>query len=158
MPPTNLPNAGVKFPPPLVYLLGLAAALLINRAAPLDLAAPEPRWMFRLGGFLVVGGLLFAASGIVTFRRHHTAIIPVHPATTIVTTGPYAVTRNPMYIGLIICYVGGGFLLDTWWAFLLLPVVVLIIARQVIAREERYLASAFGAEYDAYRARVRRWI
>jgi protein-S-isoprenylcysteine O-methyltransferase Ste14 len=153
-----LPNAGVRFPPPFIYLLGLALAFGLNRAVPLWLMSPEPRWMFRLGIALVIAGFLLALSGIVTFRRRGTAIIPHHPASTIVTSGPYRFTRNPMYIGMTCVYVGVSFLLDSWWAFGLLPVVMLIIDRQVIAREERYLASAFGAEYGAYRARVRRWI
>ena len=152
------PNAGVKFPPPFIFLLGLIAALLINRAVRLPPAAPEPRWMFFLGLALMVVGFLFAGWGIATFRRHHTAIAPIRPATTIVSSGPYAITRNPMYVGLTCVYIGGAFLLDTWWAFVLLPIVVLIIDRQVIGREERYLASAFGAQYESYRARVRRWI
>jgi protein-S-isoprenylcysteine O-methyltransferase Ste14 len=114
--------------------------------------------MFRLGFVVVAGGVLFAGWGILTFRRRSTAIIPFHPATTIVMTGPYRLTRNPMYIGMSVQYSGVALLLDTWWAFALLPVVVAIIDRQVIAREERYLSSAFGAEYDSYRSRVRRWI
>lgn len=153
-----LPNAGVRFPPPLIYLLGLALGYGLNRVAPLWIVSPEPRWMFRLGIQLAIAGFLFALSGILTFRRRGTAIIPHHPATTIVTTGPYRFTRNPMYIGMSVFYAGVALLLDTWWAFALLPVVVAIIDRQVIAREERYLASAFGQEYESYRARVRRWI
>jgi protein-S-isoprenylcysteine O-methyltransferase Ste14 len=153
-----LPNAGVRFPPPLIYLLGLALGYGLNRVVPLWIASPEPRWMFRLGIVLGIAGFLFAVWGILTFRRRGTAIIPFHPATTIVTTGPYRFTRNPMYIGMSVFYTGVALLLDTWWAFALLPVVVTIIERQVIAREERYLASAFGAEYDAYRSRVRRCI
>lgn len=153
-----LENAGVKFPPPFIYLLGLIAAFLLNRAVPLRLATPEPRWMFLLGWAVVLGGLLFSISGVITFRRHRTAITPFKPATLIVTTGPYSITRNPMYVGLIGVYAGASLLLDTWWAFALLPVVVLTIDRAVIQREERYLASAFGSDYAAYRARVRRWI
>ena len=153
-----LPNAGVRFPPPFIYLLGLALGYGLNRVVPLWLASPEPRWMFRLGIVVLVGGMLFAGWGILTFRRQATAIIPHRPASTIVTSGPYRFTRNPMYIGMSVQYSGVALLLDTWWAFALLPVVVAIIDRQVIAREERYLASAFGAEYDSYRSRVRRWI
>ena len=153
-----LPNAGVRFPPPIIFLLGLALGYGLNRVVPLWLASPEPRWMFRLGIQLAIAGFLFALSGILTFRRHGTAIIPHHPASTIVTSGPYRFTRNPMYIGMSVFYSRGALLFDTWWAFALLPVVVAIIDRQVIAREERYLASAFGAEYDSYRSRVRRWI
>jgi protein-S-isoprenylcysteine O-methyltransferase Ste14 len=157
-PPASIQNAGVRFPPPLIYLLGLVAALLINRAVRLPLAAPEPRWMFWLGILAMVAGALFSAWGISTFRRHGTPVIPFHPASTVVRSGPYAFTRNPMYVGMTTFFIGGGFLLDTWWAFVLLPLVVLLIDRQVIAREERYLASAFGAEYDAYRSAVRRWV
>jgi protein-S-isoprenylcysteine O-methyltransferase Ste14 len=158
IPPAPVQNAGVRFPPPLVYLLGLVAALLINRAVRLPLAAPEPGWMFKLGILMMVAGALFSAWGIITFRRHGTAVIPFHPASTVVRSGPYALTRNPMYVGMTTFFIGGGFLLDTWWAFILLPLVVLLIDRQVIAREERYLASAFGAEYEAYRSAVRRWV
>jgi protein-S-isoprenylcysteine O-methyltransferase Ste14 len=151
-------NAGVRFPPPFVFLLGLIAALLLNRSMRLSLVAPEPVWMFRTGIALILAGLALAAWGMTTFRRHHTAIIPYHPATLVVSTGPYAFTRNPMYLGMTILYIGGGLLLDTLWAFMLLPVVVMIIDHAVIRREERYLSSAFGAAYDAYRARVRRWL
>jgi protein-S-isoprenylcysteine O-methyltransferase Ste14 len=153
-----LQNAGVKFPPPFIYVLGLVVAFFLNRAVPLRLATPEPRWMFLLGWALAIGGQIFAISGVVTFRRHRTAITPFLPATTIVTTGPYAMTRNPMYVGLTVFSAGVSLLLDTWWAFLLVAVAVLIIDRAVIGREERYLSSAFGAEYDAYRTRVRRWV
>lgn len=153
-----LANAGVKFPPPFIYLIGLAIGYGLSKWMPLRLASPEPRWMFDLGIALVLAGFLFALWGIVTFTRHDTAIIPNHPASLVVTAGPYKITRNPMYAGMTTLYLGGSFLLDTWWAFALLPVVVLIIDRQVIAREERYLSSAFGAEYSAYTKKVRRWI
>jgi protein-S-isoprenylcysteine O-methyltransferase Ste14 len=153
-----LANAGVRFPPPFVYLIGLGIGYGLNKWVPLRLASPEPRWMFDLGLGLVVLGVAFALWGIVTFKRHRTAIIPNRPATLVVTAGPYGITRNPMYVGMTCFYIGGSFLLDTWWAFVLLPVVVGIIDRQVIAREERYLSSAFGAEYAGYRANVRRWL
>jgi protein-S-isoprenylcysteine O-methyltransferase Ste14 len=151
-------NAGVRFPPPFVYLIGLVIGYGLSKWMPLRLASPEPRWMFDVGLALAVAGVLFGFWGAATFKRHKTAIIPYHPASMVVTSGPYAITRNPMYVGLAWSYVGGSFLLDTWWAFALLPVVVGIIDRQVIAREERYLLSAFGAEYAGYTKKVRRWI
>ena len=158
MPNEPLPNAGVRFPPPLIYVLGLAIGFGLNKAMPLWLAAPEPHWMFRLGLALLAAGVFVAAWGIVTFLRRGTAVKPFRPATTIVDSGPYRFTRNPMYVGMTCAYVGCSFILDSWWEFALLPVVIAIIDRLVIAREERYLASAFGAVYEAYRARVRRWI
>lgn len=158
MPTEPLSNAGVRFPPPLIYVLGLVLAFALGKIAPLWLVAPEPRWMFRLGIVLAAAGFFFGLWGAVTFRRHGTAVVPFHPATAIVDSGPYRLTRNPMYVGLAGSYVGCSLLLDSWWAFALLPVVITIIDRQVIAREERYLASAFGAVYESYRGRVRRWI
>jgi protein-S-isoprenylcysteine O-methyltransferase Ste14 len=153
-----LANAGVRFPPPFVYLIGLAIAYGLTKWMPLRLVSPEPRWMFDLGVVLMVAGVAFGLWGAVTFKRHKTAIIPFLPASLVVTAGPYGVTRNPMYVGMACSYLGGSFLLDTWWAFGLLPVVVGIIDRQVIAREERYLLSAFGSEYAGYKMKVRRWL
>jgi protein-S-isoprenylcysteine O-methyltransferase Ste14 len=153
-----LPNVGVYFPPPLVYVIGLVLGYGFNRWMPLWIAAPEPSWVFMGGLAIAVAGFLFGISGALTFRRKGTAIVPNKPASMIVSAGPYAITRNPMYLGLAVCYAGCSLVLDTWWAVGLLPVVVVIIDRQVIAREERYLGSAFGEEYEAYRAKVRRWI
>lgn len=153
-----LPNAGVRFPPPFIYLIGLAIAYGLNMWIPLWIESPEPRWMFGLGVGLAVAGFGFGLWGIATFKRHHTAIIPFHPASLVVTSGPYMITRNPMYVGMTGLYLGGSLLLDTWWALVLLPVVVGIIDRQVIAREERYLLSVFGAEYAGYKEKVRRWL
>ena len=68
------------------------------------------------------------------------------------------VTRNPMYVSLVALYAGVTLLVNTWWPFLFLPFVVIAVDRAVIAREERYLASAFPAEYGAYARRVRRWL
>jgi len=151
------PNAGVWFPPPLIYFFGLIAGYLINRAVPLWIISPEPRWLWRVGLAVAAAGVVLAASGVVTFRRAGTSIPPNKPATRIVTTGPYAYTRNPMYTSLALFYFGVALLLDTWWALIFLPVVVVIIDRAVIAREERYLASAFGEQYESYRTRTPRW-
>jgi protein-S-isoprenylcysteine O-methyltransferase Ste14 len=67
-------------------------------------------------------------------------------------------TRNPMYVSLVALYLGLMLLINSWWPAIFLPFVVLVVDRFVIAREERYLASAFGAEYDEYRRQVRRWL
>ena len=75
-----------------------------------------------------------------------------------VESGPYAYTRNPMYTGMTLVYISAALLLDWLWPILLLPIVLLVLFRLVISREERYLAAEFGEEYEAYRRRVRRWI
>jgi protein-S-isoprenylcysteine O-methyltransferase Ste14 len=82
----------------------------------------------------------------------------MRPATTIVDYGPYRFTRNPMYTGMAIMYLGGALALNWGWAVVLLPVALLAIYVLVIKREERYLHSAFPIEYTNYQKRVRRWL
>jgi protein-S-isoprenylcysteine O-methyltransferase Ste14 len=106
---------------------------------------------------LVLGAVL-AGWGMITFRRAKTAIIPHHSASQLVTHGPYKFTRNPMYTGLTIAYLGGSDLIDSAWPIIVLPVVLLILIKTVILREEMYLRDAFGAEYTGYAASVRRWL
>ena len=82
----------------------------------------------------------------------------MEPTTAIVVHGPYRFTRNPMYVSLVGLYAGVTLFVNSAWPLILLPAVVLLVQRQVIAREEAYLEAKFGEEYRAYKARVRRWI
>ncbi len=111
-----------------------------------------------LGGACLAIGLCLVAWGMVTFRRAGTAITPHHSANRLVVSGPYRFTRNPMYTGLTIVYIGVSALLGSEWPLLLLPLVLFIVFHFVIEREERYLADAFGSEYAEFRRRVRRWL
>ena len=95
---------------------------------------------------------------MIAFRRARTSPIPVKPTTAIVETGPYRFTRNPMYVGLTLLYLGLTLWVGSLWPLLLLPVALFALQRFVIAREERYLEAKFGDQYLRYKARVRRWI
>ena len=155
----RIPHAGVRVPPPLLFVAGVTAGWLLDRywhAIPLSVARRSiVEW---IGLVLVVAGFALMYWGTFTFRRHRTAIIPRRPASRLVTSGPYRFTRNPMYTGFTIAYLGAAGLLDSAWPLFLLPIVLASLIRFVIRREESYLADAFGAEYAAYCARVRRWI
>lgn len=154
-----LRSPGVRFPPPLLFVAGLVIGWALDRfALALPLARAVSGHTLAIGLGLVIIGLLLAAWGIITFRRVGTAIIPHHRATRIVAEGPYRFTRNPMYTGMTIAYLGGAVLLGTWWPVVLLPIVLVMLVRFVVRREERYLSDAFGVEYAEYRARVRRWL
>lgn len=152
------PHAGVHFPPPLVYLLGLVAGWLLQRWIPWSITAGYSRVRLDIAALFALAYVALFASALMAFRRARTTLIPNRPATAFVTVGPFRWTRNPMYLSLACLYLAVALWLDTWWAVVLLAVVILIIDRAVIAREERYLTSAFPGEYDAYRSRVRRWI
>ena len=153
-------NPGVKIPPPLLYLFGLGVAwLLEDRVARIRLvggsASSAP--IELIGTALVIAGLLFVFWGMYTFARVRTGIIPIRPATQIVDHGPYRFSRNPMYSGMATAYLGGALIMNSGWALLMLPFVMLAIYFLVIKREERYLSSAFPSEYGDYCKRVRRW-
>lgn len=110
------------------------------------------------GMFLVALGILIMLWGMVTFLRAKTAIVPINPASRLVEAGPYRVSRNPMYTGMSLAYLGGMLMLNLVWALILFPVVIVLLYRFVIQKEERYLQAEFGDEYLAYCRRVRRWI
>ena len=83
---------------------------------------------------------------------------PHEPITAIIATGPYAVSRNPMYVTAIVVYVGIAFVVNMVWLIATLPFGIGLLYYGVIAREESYMEKVFGDEYLKYKARVRRWI
>jgi protein-S-isoprenylcysteine O-methyltransferase Ste14 len=149
-------TAGVVVPPPVVYLAGLAIGFGLEALLPGSTLPGALRWV--LGGLALAGGIALQASFIVAFGRKGTSVEPWKPTTAIVTTGPYRLTRNPAYLGMTLIYIGIALLSDALWVLAPLPVVLAVIDRGVIAREERYLERKFGSEYLDYKRRVRRWI
>lgn len=149
-------HAGVRVPPPLIYVAFFAIGLLLQQILPLPFL---PRLPARVAALIFLGGyvLLFGWSYRL-FRRAHTSLVPVVPATELVVRGPYRFTRNPMYLSLLCLYLAVALWFGVPWALLLTPLVVLAVQRTVIAREERYLERRFGEAYRQYRTRVRRWI
>ena len=159
-------SPGVRFPPPLLFIGGLGLAALLHAQWPLPIVlsrdparAETLRWvLLAIAYVLVAAGVLWMAWGIMTFRRARTGIYPNRPASQIVREGPYRFGRNPMYLGMTGVYWGVALWLDTLWALLIFPAVILLLLRYVIAREERYLREAFSADYDDYTQSVSRWL
>ena len=149
-------NPGVIAPPPLIFAGGLGAGLLLNRLRP-TLFLPGVLSKM-LGWPLVVGGLLLGFWGFREMRRVGTNVDPYRPTTAIVEAGPYRYTRNPLYVGMALVYFGISARTNALPVALLLPVVLHLVDRGVIKREERYLEGKFGDEYLRYKGRVRRWI
>ncbi|HEN8704694.1 MULTISPECIES: isoprenylcysteine carboxylmethyltransferase family protein [unclassified Pseudomonas] len=151
-------SAGVRLPPPFIYLGALLLGLAADRLVALSYFGID-RWLL-----VATGALLFAAGAVMMlaaaglFRRLGTNIPPSRPTTLIATTGPYRWTRNPMYLGMALVYAGIAVGFDGAIALALLPLVLIVIQKQVIAREERYLESKFGDDYRRYKAEVRRWL
>ena len=149
-------NAGVVAPPPLIYLLPLLLGLLLNRRIG---ASFLPAGATRLvGAPLVAGGLSLGVWFLRALRGAGTPVDPREPVAALVTSGPYRYSRNPGYLAMAMIYAGVSSLANSLPSILLLPVALGVIRRGVIEREESYLERSFGAEYLAYRARVRRWL
>ena len=151
-------GANVRFPPPLIYLAGLAIGIGAEHL--LNLPTLDLPIMTRsvAGGALDVIGFLVMFAGAGLFLRRRTAILPFKPASSLVTSGILGWTRNPMYLGMAIFYVGLAVVFNSLAALILLPLVLAIVQKLVIAREEAYLERAFGHEYLAYKNRVGRWL
>lgn len=149
-------NPNVIAPPPLIYAVPLAVGILIQILFPMNLLPPVAAQ--------VSGGLLFILAGILfisalwRMRQAGTNVVTRQPTTAVVTGGPYRFTRNPIYLSLTLLYSGISLLTNALWPMLMLPIVLVIIDRGVIAREEGYLENKFGEEYTQYKARARRWI
>jgi protein-S-isoprenylcysteine O-methyltransferase Ste14 len=146
----------ILVPPPVYFAGGFVAGLLLQRLAPLPLGG-RPATIVA-GAVVAALGVTLAAAGVRGVIRHRTTIVPHHAVAALVTTGAYRLSRNPMYAGLAILYLGGALLAGSWWPLILLPLSMLAVQRLVIGPEERYLSERFGADYDRYRARVRRWL
>lgn len=155
---TRRDHAGVFVPPPLVYATPLIVAMWLNGRWPW-LIGTTGSIALPVGAFLfLAAGIALGLAGVITFRQAKTTILPAgRPTTTIVESGPYAFTRNPMYCAMALGYIGLSLLLNNLWALSLLPAVLLVVDVFVIRREERYLRTKFGEDYRAYCARVRRW-
>ncbi len=149
-------HASVRVPPPLIYLGGLLAGIGLDLG--LDLGEP-PVGVRVAGGVLGVAAFLFFDSAAMRrFQAAGTSPIPWRPSSALVTDGPYRFSRNPMYVGMAFLFAGLTFALGALVALALLPVVIVVIDRYVIAREEPYLERRFGEAYNEYRTRVRRWL
>jgi protein-S-isoprenylcysteine O-methyltransferase Ste14 len=143
--------------PPIALAIGVVAGFGLNWLYPLPFIPPSvPRdW---IGLVLFLAGIFLAAWSVRTFRKAHTNVLTSQSASTIVTTGPYGLSRNPIYVGMFLGVIGLAIGFNTLW-FLAVAVVLYVVIRfGVIAREEIYLEGKFGARYLDYKTRVRRWL
>ena len=152
-------GADVAIKPPFLFLGALALGCLLSLVIPLGTRLASPN------GQALAVGLTFVALGFVlatfsarAFRIAGTDVVPGRPSDGLVTYGPYTITRNPIYIGLILVYFGLAIVMTSLWVLLLLIPVQMILQRGVVLPEEAYLERKFGDAYRKYKARVPRWL
>jgi protein-S-isoprenylcysteine O-methyltransferase Ste14 len=152
----NQDTPGINVPPPLIYAVPLILGLVIDRRAHLPFLA---RSAARGLGWLLIGGAVMLNTWFLrTIRGAEVPIRTDKPVPRLTTEGPFRYSRNPSYLALAMLYAGIAVLRNALWAILLLPLVLLVIQREVIGREERYLERTFGEEYLDYKTTVRRWM
>ncbi len=153
---TNHRSPGVIAPPPVIYIVLFLTGLIPQIGFPVQFLSLPTRLILCL--FMVGAGAFMVSRAFQTIRQAKTSPNPYQPVAVLVTEGPFRFTRNPVYLGMNLFYLGAGVLLNPFWSILLFPVLMLIIEFGVIHREERHLEQRFGEAYLEYKARVRRWL
>lgn len=149
----------VPVPPPVLFVAALLLGIVAHRIAPVAVGPPSAFPFLRLVGLvLALGSGVLAAAAFVTLGRHHTTFRTDRPVSALVTSGPFRLTRNPMYLSLVFLIAGVSALVNSLWPLAWLVPVVVVVQRLAIAPEERYLAELYGSVYGRYRRRVRRWL
>ena len=145
--------------PPIILLAAIIAGWLLTRLMP-SLAGHfpfgEPQIWF--GWLLVILAIAMDIWVLIIFRNHKTNIRPDRPAETLVTHGPFAWSRNPIYVGNVAIILGLALAKGSVWHLMLVPVVFLLIQELAIKREEAHIAVRFEKSWTEYAARVRRWL
>lgn len=149
-------TSGIHFPPPFIYVAFFLLGLGLERIAP-AVSLPRSPALGIAAVLLIPGfGLLFWS--LLLFFKARTSPLPMLPTTAIVRSGPYRWTRNPMYLAMLLIYLGVALWFDIFWALPFVPLVIFLVGRLVIRKEERYLEEKFGEEYRRYQSEVGRWL
>lgn len=156
----NLPDhANVVIRPPFLFCAALIAGSLLTKLAPIGPGLAKGKGYAAIpGGLIALVGLIITGWAVRELVYAGTEVPPTKPSTAIVTTGPYAYTRNPIYIGLIVSYIGIALAVTSIWAIMFLVPALVILQRGVVLREEAYLERKFGDVYLDYKTRVKRWL
>ena len=146
----------VKMTSPAHFALALGVGAWLQQAFALPLPAPTPlAWIELAVGVIACAGLALAVSCFILFARRRTTIMPSGHPSRLVLDGPYRFTRNPMYLALVLSYIGLCLQLGLLWAVALVPLPWLALQWLVIPFEEARLRDEFGRAYSDYCARVR---
>ena len=142
--------------PPGIVVVAILLGVGLHYLLPFRLIAqPAGRW---IGGVLILAWVGIAAMAVGAFRGAGTTLNPTAEVTAFVIGGPYRFSRNPMYLGLLLLQSGIAFVLGNGWVLLLTLASFVVLDRIVIVGEEGHLAAKYGAAYDDYRRKVRRWL
>lgn len=159
--PSDTPNPRYPRPsrfllPPVVFLLYNALLIVLDKFIPLGQVLPMP-WSM-LGLIPIVVGTIYAFWTVWMFRKNHTALKPFHPSTTLMTGGTFRLSRNPIYLGMVVVMVGIAMTAGSVSVWIVPPLLAITFHYRFIRHEEPMLRETFGEAYTDYCEKVRRWI
>jgi protein-S-isoprenylcysteine O-methyltransferase Ste14 len=149
-------TVGFRLWPPVAIGAPLLAGWLVTlaRGDPVDLGT----WRWPLGWTLLAVFAGWNGWSLRLFGRHGTGLLPGQATHAMIEEGPYRFSRNPLYVGMLVLYLALALLAPTFWGLVVFPLAVLLVRWGAILPEERFLRERFGAPYDDYTRRVRRWL
>lgn len=151
-------NPGIYVPPPMIYALTFVAAVFVHRKIPINDSLFHWQVTKMAGIFFLLLAIFFLIRSLRQFFKSKNTVVTIKPASSLQKDGIYSVTRNPMYLGLAMVYMGISCLIGHWWNIILFPALIVVVQEYIIKREEKYLERRFGQEYLDYKSKVRRWL
>lgn len=144
--------------PALHFLVALTAGAWAQSSCPRSLGLPSFEAALMLGIGLLLIAVSLAAAGIWQLRMHHTTVEPGGRPRALVARGVFSLSRNPLYVALLLAHLAIGIMADSPWIIGSAALLWLVLDRLIVPAEERALDAAFGESYRAYQGRVRRWL
>ena len=154
---TSQDNAGVILPPPVLYLAAVIALVVLRWFWPAPIFSVSTFALYA-GVLRGIAALALGLWAVLALRMAGTNVDPRKTSTAMVTVGPFRFTRNPIYVGFTILYLGITLALNCWWGLALLVPTLVVMHVGVIRREEYYLERKFAADYLRYKNRVARYV
>lgn len=153
---TSKDQERIRIPAPVLTIIHITIAILLGKLMPLPIPVPIFVYWFGLG--LTILGFLLGVLAFIEFRRIRALADPKRPITSLVTSGIYRYTRNPIYLGFVLMLIGLPLTMGTYWGFILAWPLVTFMSNLVIKHEESDLERRFKSQYTDYRSSVRRWL
>ena len=146
----------ITFPPAFYPLSGIGAGFFIQRLVPLPVGTHT---VFETSSWLSFGiSILLITWSLLTLKKFHTTAMPHLAAQQLITTGPYRFSRNPVYLAFLLLVLASALATGNVWIVLTLPIIMLLLIKRAIEPEEAHLRDRFGAQYELYKQKVRRWL
>jgi protein-S-isoprenylcysteine O-methyltransferase Ste14 len=151
-------RARVTIPPPVTLIVSIVVGLSLHQVFPVAVMSASLPVRLLIAAPLLLGYGVVTALAIRMMLARNTAVAPHQSTTTLISEGPFSLTRNPLYLSVLLLFAGIALLLNEVWMLCLIPVMFVALDRGAVIHEEEYLERKFGDQYLNYKRRVRRWV